>query len=151
MKGIYCLALRNGACDLEVGRLGPVHFKKGWHIYVGSALGPGGLPARVGRHFRLATAQDRRPRWHIDRLLLSPAFSLEGAVCGGTEERLECRLAGAIGREGVPGFGCTDCACDSHLFYRSDDPFDEITRAFTAIGISAVTRKTNKGESDLLI
>jgi len=39
MKGIYCLALRNRACDLEVGRLGPVHFREGWHIYVGSALG----------------------------------------------------------------------------------------------------------------
>jgi hypothetical protein len=32
-----------------------------------------------------------------------------------------------------------------------EDPFEEITRAFTAIGISAVTRKTNKGEGDLLI
>jgi len=151
MKGIYCLILRNDACDLEVGRLGPVNFRGGWHIYVGSALGPGGLPARVGRHFRLAAAKDRPARWHIDRLLLSPAFSLEGAVCGGTEDRLECRLADAIGGERVPGFGCTDCSCDSHLFYRPADPFDEITQAFDAIGISAGTRKTNQGEGYRLV
>ncbi|MDK2973768.1 MAG: hypothetical protein PWP08_139 [Methanofollis sp.] len=151
MKGIYCLVLENDGCDLEVGRLGPVRFNAGRHLYVGSALGPGGLPARVGRHFRLAAAKDRRPRWHIDRLLLSPAFALEGAVCGATEKRLECRLANAIGGKRVSGFGCTDCTCDSHLFYRQDDPFEEIAQAFDAIGISAVTRKTNKGEGDLFV
>ncbi|TAJ45534.1 GIY-YIG nuclease family protein [Methanofollis fontis] len=149
MKGIYCLILQNRACDLEVGRLGTVAFREGWHLYVGSALGPGGLPARVGRHARCAAARDRPPRWHIDRLLLSPAFRLCGAVCGQTEERLECRLARTIGGDAVPGFGCTDCTCGSHLFYRTKEPFEEVEAAFRKIGIIALTRKTNKGESNL--
>ena len=36
----------------------------GCYVYVGSALGPGGVRARVGHHSRLAT----RPHWHIDYL-----------------------------------------------------------------------------------
>lgn len=145
MKGIYCLVFQNQGVTLRVGALGEVAFREGWHLYVGSAQGPGGLEARVGRHIDLAAARDRRPRWHVDRLLLSDAFALRGAVCGVTDEDLECRLAAAIGGDSVEGFGCSDCKCFSHLFYRSHEPFTEIAGAFTSIRLDPQIRKSNMG------
>ncbi|MBP2146712.1 Uri superfamily endonuclease [Methanofollis sp. W23] len=145
MKGIYCLVFQNQAATLGVGTLGEVAFREGWHLYVGSAQGPGGLRARVGRHLRLAAVRDRRPRWHVDRLLLSDAFTLMGVVCGVTDEDLECRLATAISGDSVEGFGCSDCTCVSHLFYRPDEPFTEITDAFTSIRLDPQIRKSNMG------
>ncbi|QSZ67475.1 DUF123 domain-containing protein [Methanofollis aquaemaris] len=143
MRGIYCLVFQNRAATLRVGALGEVAFREGWHLYVGSAQGPGGLGARVGRHVRLAEKRDRNPRWHVDRLLLSETFVLRGVVCGATEDDLECRLAAAIGGEAIEGFGCSDCRCFSHLFYRPDDPFTGVADAFTSIGLDPHIKKTN--------
>jgi Uri superfamily endonuclease len=135
-KGIYCLILANRQADLEIGSLGPVHFFEGWHIYVGSALGSGGL-LRVLRHIGLYRLRDRQPRWHIDRLLLHPAFTLPYAVCAATKERLECDLAQALSGDRVPKFGCSDCSCRSHLFFRKIDPADEVAEAFKRLGLTA--------------
>ena len=54
-----------------------------------------------------------------------------------TSSRLECALATVIGEEILyQGFGCTDCKCDSHLFYRKENPFPEVIEAFKALGLS---------------
>ncbi|MEN6611746.1 MAG: GIY-YIG nuclease family protein [Methanoregulaceae archaeon] len=133
-KGLYCLVLRNPACTVRVGALGEIAFREGWHVYVGSALGSGGL-ARLERHRRLAEARDRKPKWHVDYLLVNPAFRLATTVSAATGERLECRLAGLIGGEGVPAFGCSDCDCPSHLFYFDRNPGDAVRDAFRACGL----------------
>ncbi|MCO5380896.1 MAG: hypothetical protein NHB15_01145 [Methanosarcina barkeri] len=41
-KGIYCLIFENQECNLKIGKKGEFSFLAGFHIYVGSALGPGG-------------------------------------------------------------------------------------------------------------
>lgn len=138
-KGIYCLVFRNPACSLTTGALGPVAFEAGWHIYVGSALGSGGL-ARLERHIALSWNRDKHPKWHVDWLLQSPYFSLRAAVFALTEKRLECRLAEALGGENVPGFGCSDCTCTSHLFYRCRNPVQETEAAFRSLGLAACTK-----------
>ncbi|MFZ1126834.1 GIY-YIG nuclease family protein [Methanoregula sp.] len=136
-KGIYCLVLKNPACTVSIGALGALHFEAGWHGYIGSALGPGGL-ARLERHLHLATRRDRHPTWHIDYLLTDPRFRPAYAASAPTEERLECRLAVALARGGtvVEKFGCSDCDCPSHLVYRSRDPKGEILAAFSSFGLS---------------
>ncbi len=139
-KGLYCLILENAACTLPIGSLGAVSFRTGWHVYVGSALGPGGL-SRVRRHLRIASGGDASPHWHIDRLLLSPHFRVRYVVCGPTILRLECRLAAALGGDAVPGFGASDCSCRSHLFYRSADPLPEAERAFRDLGLSCTSKR----------
>ena len=139
-KGVYCLLLQNDPCNLRVGSLGTIAFRGGWHLYVGSALGPGGF-SRVERHHLLASRKDRKPRWHIDALLLSPAFTLAGACCGATSLSLECDLARAVGGESVPGFGCSDCCCASHLFYRHGYPGPEVMGAFQSLGLSCHEQK----------
>ena len=136
-KGIYCLVLKNPACTVRVGALGPLPFATGWHCYIGSALGPGGL-VRLERHIGLAEHRDRQPKWHIDYLLTDPRFVVAYAVSAPTEERFECQLAAVLARGGtsVSGFGCSDCDCPSHLMYRSRDPQREIVAAFSGLGLS---------------
>ena len=133
-KGIYCLVLRNPACTVTVGALGAQAFAAGFHVYVGSAQGSGGLQ-RVRRHILLAQDQDRRPKWHIDYLLMSDNFSLISVICASTEQKFECRLAGTLPGSPVPRFGCSDCSCSSHLFFTPDDPRDRIMIAFQGLGL----------------
>lgn len=136
-KGVYCLIFENRACKIEVGKKGEFSFYPGFHIYVGSALGSGGLK-RIQRHINLSRNRDRNPRWHVDYLHLNPAFRLVLAVYAFTSARLECALASRIGGDSVSGFGCTDCTCSSHLFYRTKNPLLEINEAFEALGLSAL-------------
>jgi len=140
-KGIYCLVFHNGACTLPVGALGPVQFSAGWHVYVGSALGSGGL-ARLERHIVLARDRDKCPKWHVDYLLTSDRFQLRYTVAAKTQEPLECLLASAFGGSGIPNFGCSDCTCRSHLFFRRKDPARELRAAFRATGLVPVITKT---------
>ena len=133
-KGIYCLVFRNPACTTVIGALGALAFPAGFHIYIGSALGSGGLK-RLDRHCRLACGENKRPKWHVDYILTYPRFLLVYAVFATTTERLECRLTGALGGAGVSGFGCSDCPCTSHLLYRRHDPKEEITNAFRSLNL----------------
>jgi len=128
-KGIYCLVFKNPGCAIRVGALGNLTFQPGWHIYVGSALGSGGLQ-RLQRHISLAHLRDKRPTWHVDYLLTHTDFSLMYAIYAFTEERFECSLARALRDSGIPAFGSSDCPCLSHLFYRQGDPKDEIISLF---------------------
>lgn len=141
-KGIYCLVFHNPACTIGVGAMGDVAFRKGWHIYVGSALGTGGL-RRLERHIALAGKKDKRPKWHVDYLLTSDNFPLRYAVSATTTLRVECILASALGGECVPGFGCSDCACTSHLFYRETDPLQEVKDVFRCLRLRPQTKTIN--------
>jgi Uri superfamily endonuclease len=138
-KGIYCLVLRNPACTVTVGALGSVAFTAGFHVYVGSAQGGGGLK-RVRRHILLAQTKDRRPKWHIDYLLTSDDFGLCSVVCASTAEKFECRLAQTLPGSPVPFFGCSDCSCGSHLLHSPDDPQDRIMTAFRDLGLPATIK-----------
>jgi HEAT repeat protein/Uri superfamily endonuclease len=120
IMGTYVLALwLERARRISVGRRGEFAFPAGWVLYVGSALGPGGLAARLARH-RRRFASGKRPHWHVD-------YVREHAVWGGAwarpaGERLECAWAAALSqRPGarivVPGFGASDCRCPGHLVH----------------------------------
>jgi Uri superfamily endonuclease len=143
-KGVYALVLANSRRSLCIGSLGVREFEAGWHVYVGSALGSGGL-ARAERHIRLHSLRDRPPRWHIDHLLIDPGFTLSVVVCAPTLRDWECDLARQIGGAAVPGFGCSDCTCSSHLFYRPKNPLREVVTAFEALKLDACI-KTIKNE-----
>jgi Uri superfamily endonuclease len=82
----------------------------GRFLYAGSARGPGGIRARLGRHLRRA----KTPHWHID--LLTAAGTAEGAwVFPGGDE---CAIVAALAHlpAPLPGFGSSDCRhCVSHL------------------------------------
>ncbi|MFW6151047.1 MAG: GIY-YIG nuclease family protein [Chloroflexota bacterium] len=99
---------------LSVGALGARHLDAGCYCYVGSARR--GLQTRVRRHLTVHVVC----HWHVDYLLrhTEPV----GVVCCVTPFRMECSLARHIGSQfaGVPGFGCSDCTCPSHLFFSGE-------------------------------
>lgn len=92
----------------------------GYYAYIGSAFGPGGVSARILRHCRI----NNKLRWHID--YLREVTTPVQAWCGYGGRDLEHRWARIYSRPGVfshpggvtaiPGFGCSDCQCESHLF-----------------------------------
>jgi Uri superfamily endonuclease len=115
--GTYALLLRpRHDVTLTVGRNGTFKLAAALYVYVGSALGPGGVRARVSRHL----STDKRMRWHID--VLANASNVE-SVCWVLEtERLECTWAQALlslpgSSAPIPGFGSSDCShgCPAHL------------------------------------
>lgn len=117
MKGVYVLILRlDNDRDILVGKLGELHFKKGFYAYIGSAMGRGGFK-RVTRHFNVAQGKNSTRKWHIDYLL--PHSEVICAVFSPTYEAIECVVAKLLGEisEGLPGFGCSDCSCETHLFF----------------------------------
>lgn len=111
--GAYALMFELAEPVIFCGSIGPYQFEPGRYVYAGSAYGPGGMRARVGRHFRRGKAI----RWHIDHLVrwaeMLHAVLIEGGV--------ECdivRILVATGEFRIPlrGFGSTDCRrCCSHL------------------------------------
>ncbi|VVB89654.1 Uncharacterised protein [uncultured archaeon] len=117
MKGVYILILKlDNNAGIKIGKLGNLNFKNGYYAYIGSALGTGGFK-RVTRHFNVASGKNRTRKWHIDYLL--PHSSVVCAVLLPTGEALECAVARTLAKfaDRVPGFGCTDCSCPTHLLY----------------------------------
>ncbi|HNX39586.1 MAG TPA: GIY-YIG nuclease family protein [Methanothrix sp.] len=118
--GIYTLLLSlPQPRRIKVGSLGLEDYPAGYYCYTGSARGPGGLK-RIDRHIMLSRGQKKTRRWHIDYLL--PWAGVLEVYITLTALDLECRIASDIGREmrAVPGFGCTDCRCASHLHYAGE-------------------------------
>ena len=102
---------------LTIGKLGTFHFPAGWYAYVGSAMGPGGLAARVGRHHRIR----KKKHWHIDYLLANRQARVERVVLASPDSEDECSVNQATGigaTAAVPGFGASDCRhrCPAHLW-----------------------------------
>ncbi len=102
---------------IAVGRLGRVFFRKGHYLYVGSARK--NLAKRIERHLR------RRKTffWHVD--YLRDQSERCTAIPIRTRQPLEHEIARAldgIAEWSVPGFGCSDCSCETHLFGIGADP-----------------------------
>lgn len=132
-KGIYALILRlTEPKEIRIGALGIISFKPGYYIYAGSALGSGGL-SRVSRHIRFYRERYRKAKWHIDYLMEEAV--LEKTICAETGDRLECILAAGISGDCVENFGCSDCDCNSHLFFREKEPTEEILSVFEKMGL----------------
>lgn len=111
---LVCQARRAGV--VVAGRLGRLSVRRGYYLYVGSALGPGGLRARLAHHLRPAL----KPHWHIDYLrIVAPVrqvwFCYGAKRC---EHAWASVLRGPLGGSvRFPGFGSSDCGCESHLFF----------------------------------
>ena len=138
VKGCYVLFLRlDEPKRTTVGKLGVVPFQAGYYAYVGSAMG--GLESRVRRHLR--DHDQKKCHWHIDYLLRWA--SVDRIVMSGDSQdrKIECELSRTLALvfESVPGFGCSDCRCSSHLYFdqRRDVLLAGILRAFDGAGVKA--------------
>ncbi len=87
----YVLVLRfSERAEIVVGRLGVLEAQPGCYVYAGSALGPGGLAARVGRHLR----REKTRRWHID--YLRAEVRVEEVWYATGHSNRECRWASVL-------------------------------------------------------
>ena len=111
-RGSYLLILRLASeARLRVGGLGRIDFRRGYYVYVGSAMK--NLTQRIHRHRGLR----KNFFWHIDYLRDGSEFIAGLPVR--SEDDLECEIAakmGGVAEWTVPGFGSSDCSCPSHLF-----------------------------------
>ena len=118
--GAYLLVIELGApLDLTLPRFRGRRLPSGCYLYCGSAYGPGGIAARVGRHERA----DKACRWHVDRLTAAGHVVASLAFPWGNE----CELVAHLRRLGasvpIRGFGSSDCRrCPAHLL-AADESF----------------------------
>ena len=120
--GTYLLILQNHSVqDIQIGRLGNLTVQPGFYVYVGSAFGPGGIPARTAHHKN----RQQRLHWHIDYLkkkseLLEIWFSLDPV----RREHQWAEIVRQTPEIQMPmdGFGASDCQCATHLFYSKSKP-----------------------------
>ena len=116
-RGSYCLCVQvRKDSEIRVGSLGVITFPRGHYVYVGSALN--GLIPRLGRHIRTSRGKGTVTHWHIDYLLREPCVEIVAIYATNWAVRLECEIVTHIAEKGeaVPRFGCSDCACLSHLY-----------------------------------
>jgi len=76
----------------------------------------------VKRHRR----RNKHLFWHIDYLLNNKATKIVAVYYSAGNKVKECCVAGVIEATGalpVRGFGCSDCNCESHLFFRKSFEF----------------------------
>ena len=122
--GSYILLLKlTTPLTITIGALGETQFPAGIYAYLGSARGPGGIRARLGRHI----AGGKTQRWHIDYLrakteIAGDSFLPELNIASATAIPTECRGSQALAQ--LPAaqipltqFGARDCrhGCPAHL------------------------------------
>ncbi|MCK4902633.1 MAG: GIY-YIG nuclease family protein, partial [Thermoplasmatales archaeon] len=84
MKGSYILLIElENDSKIQIGKLGDILFKKGFYVYIGSALN--GLEQRINRHLRA----DKKLHWHIDYLLKSA--KVDSVYYKENDQREECK------------------------------------------------------------
>lgn len=128
MKGSYVLLIYlDKKKEITIGKLGTATFNPGWYAYVGSALNS--ISGRINRHLK----ENKKLHWHIDYFLqhtnINIVFYKESNL------REECMIAEEFSKHCnyIPGFGCSDCHCQSHLFYDSKKQLMQIIEHFNMI------------------
>ncbi|MCP4176176.1 MAG: GIY-YIG nuclease family protein [bacterium] len=139
--GTYAILLKNKLSkNIRVGKLGIYIFKPGYYVYLGSALGPGGLHGRLNRHIR----RDKKKHWHIDYIrsrmkLLEVWYAVQ-------EENSECLWASKLkllskNSKDIINFGSSDCKCKSHLIFFPELPHGNIFNNLLTVNITLLTLK----------
>jgi len=131
--GTYAVILQaDRVQEIAIGRFGVLAIQTGIYVYIGSAFGPGGLAARVGRHWRGGDVR----RWHIDYLrAVTQPLEVWTTVDPTPREHVWANVMRELSGAMVPmaGFGASDCDCEAHLFYFAAMPsLAQFRRRYTA-------------------
>jgi len=121
MKGSYVLLIElDKDLNIVIGGLRNIFFKKGFYVYIGSALN--GIEKRIQRHIR----KGKKIHWHIDYFLIYA--NIIDIFYKETNTRFECDIAKNfnVKLQSIQNFGCSDCKCKSHLFYGDKSEILEI-------------------------
>lgn len=132
MKGCYCLIIiLDESEEIKIGKLGKIRFEKGHYVYVGSAMRS--LEARLKRHL----SDEKKLHWHVDYLLKSCEIT---DIIYNENKKVECELSQYLSAkaEFIKGFGCSDCDCESHLYYFKNrkDAIEQVKNAYDSIAMN---------------
>lgn len=133
MKGSYCLIINmKRKKTMKIGKkLGNIDFKKGSYVYVGSAMNS--LTARINRHL----SDKKKLHWHVDYLLTNAEIT--DVIYAESTRKIECKLSDYMSKQtsGIKGFGCSDCDCESHLYYFKNrkEAIENVESAFDSIAM----------------
>jgi len=120
-RGSYILILRlSRRTRIAVGSLGEIAFPAGYYLYTGSAKKA--LGARMARHLR----KRKNFFWHIDYLVDHCDQSM--CIPVRTGDDLEHEMAANLRKItdwSIPGFGSSDCPCETHLFGMKSHPLEQ--------------------------
>ncbi len=115
--------------------------RKGYYFYIGSAFGPGGIRARVGRHLQ----HNKVLRWHIDYLRQKThVVEIWVSYDNTALEKSWVENFSKCPDIEMPkhGFGASDSAAISHLFYSSEKPMNnKILELLPANNLQCVIEK----------
>ena len=129
-KGVYLLFLLNtAATELIIGKLGKGFFPQGLYIYVGSAMGSGGLEKRLQRHL----SKQKKIFWHIDYLTTISTLITLAHLEILSDKKIECQvnkllvdLSDSNTIFPMKKFGSSDCSCTSHLTFWDQEPLESL-------------------------
>ena len=129
MKGCYCLIIEvNKNQYLKIGKKLKIDFKKGYYVYVGSAMN--NLESRVKRHL----SKTKKLHWHVDYLLKNNEIT---EVIYNLDEKVECDISQKLAKNNtfIKDFGCSDCDCESPLYYFKSKKvaIEEVKNAYSSI------------------
>ena len=134
MKGCYCLIIYvKRKSQIKVGKkLGPIEFKKGIYVYIGSAMNS--LEARLNRHL----SDNKKLHWHVDYLLKDDNCKIIDIIYN-IDKKVECNISQHLKTHavGIKNFGCSDCNCESHLYYfkNRSEAIEHVQNAYDSIAI----------------
>ena len=134
MKGCYCLIIHvRKHCPIKIGKkLGALEFERGIYVYVGFAMNS--LKSRLNRHL----SNEKKLHWHIDYLLSDENSKIIDIVYN-ESRKVECELSQYLSAKsmGVKDFGCSDCDCESHLYYfkNKKEAIEQIKNAYDSIAM----------------
>lgn len=119
---------------IKIGKkLGQIEFKKGYYIYVGSAMNS--LKARINRHL----SDEKKLHWHADYLLKNKNTEIVEVIFNISSKKIECELSKKISEKtaSITGFGCSDCECKSHLYYLKTrkEAIETVKNAYDSIAV----------------
>ena len=131
MKGCYCLTIHlSDSKTIKIGKLGKIKFNEGYYVYVGSAMNS--LESRLNRHL----SDTKKLHWHVDYLLKKAEIT---DIIYNENKKVECELSHYISSrsDGIKDFGCSDCDCESHLYYFKNrtEAIECIESAYDSIAI----------------
>ena len=134
MKGCYCLVIYiKKKSKIGIGKkLGVLEFKKAIYVYVGSAMNS--LEARLNRHL----SDNKKLHWHVDYLLKDDNCKIIDIIYN-IDKKVECDISQHLKTHavGIKNFGCSDCNCESHLYYfkNRSEAIEHVQNAYDSIAI----------------
>ena len=90
------------------------------------------LESRIKRHL----SDEKKLHWHIDYLLKKAEIT---CIIYNENKKVEFELSQflATKTEGVKNFGCSDCDCESHLYYfkNRNEAIESVQNAYKSIAM----------------